>query len=202
MIRITTTLAYVFMFFALNTFAQDFKTEIEEFRENYKEEFLKSKFSPVKKEDFQYLRFYEPDEKYRVECQFTATAAGKPFKIPTTTGETRTYTKFGELTFRLDGKNYTLAVYRSPDLQRIQQYRDYLFIPFKDQTNGKDTYGGGRYIDLRMNQLEKDVIILDFNKAYNPYCAFGDGFSCPIPPRENHLKVPIEAGEKNYAKIN
>jgi len=202
MLRTTTILAYVFMFFALNTFAQDFKAEIEQFRENYKEEFLKSKFSPVKKEDFQYLRFYEPTEKYRVECEFKATTAGKPFQIPTTTGETRTYTKFGELTFQLDGKSYTLAVYRSPDMQRIQQYRDYLFIPFKDHTNGKGSYGGGRYIDLRMNQFENDKIILDFNKAYNPYCAFGDGFSCPIPPRENHLKVAIEAGEKNYAKVN
>lgn len=201
MLRITHLLTYVFiLLLSVNTMAQDFKAEIAQFREEYKAEFLKSKFSPLKEEDLQYLRFYEPNEKFRVECQFTATTGGKPFQIPTTTGETRTYTKFGELSFSLDGKTYKLAVYRSPDLQRIPQYRDYLFIPFNDLTNGKETYGGGRYIDLRMKQIENDKIILDFNKAYNPYCAFGVGYSCPIPPRENHLRVAIEAGEQNYAK--
>lgn len=200
MLRLNNLFACVFTLLSLNTIAQDFKAEIAQFREEYKAEFLKSKFSPLKEEDFQYLRFYEPNEKFRVECQFTAITGGKPFQIPTTTGENRTYTKFGELSFQLDGKTYKLAVYRSPDLQRIPQYRDYLFIPFNDLTNGKETYGGGRYIDLRMKQIENDKIVLDFNKAYNPYCAFGVGYSCPIPPRENHLKVAIEAGEQNYAK--
>lgn len=200
MLRINNLFACVFIFVSLNTFAQDYSTEIEKFREEYKAEFLKSKFSPLKEEDFKYLRFYEPNEKFRVECEFKATTGGKPFQLPTTTGESKTYVKFGELSFQIDGKAYKLAVYKSPDLQRIPQYRDYLFIPFKDLTNGKESYGGGRYIDLRMKQIENDKIILDFNKAYNPYCAFGEGFSCPIPPRENHLKVAIEAGEKNYAK--
>ena len=200
MLRTNNLLIYVFMLLSLNTFAQDFKEEIAKFREEYKAEFLKSKYSPLKEEDFQYLRFYEPNEKFNVECQFTATTGGKPFQIPTTSGETKTYVKFGELSFTLDGKAYKLSVYRSPDLQRIPQYRDYLFIPFKDLTNGKETYGGGRYIDLRMKQIQNNKIILDFNKAYNPYCAFGAGYSCPIPPRENHLPIAIEAGEQNYAK--
>ena len=85
-------------------------------------------------------------------------------------------------------------------MQQIPHYRDYLFIPFKDLTNGKESYGGGRYIDLRMRQLDKDKVILDFNKSYNPYCAFSEEYSCPIPPKENHLTIAIEAGEKNYGK--
>lgn len=200
MLRINNFLTYVFILLTMNTFAQDFNAEIAKFREEYKAEFLKSRFSPLKEEDFQYLRFYEPNPKYRVECEFKATKGGEPFQIPTTTGETKTLVKFGELSFQVDGKTYKLSVYKYPDMQLIPQYRDLLFIPFRDLSNGKETYGGGRYIDLRMSQIENDKIILDFNKAYNPYCAFGVGYSCPIPPRENHLKVAIRAGEMNYAK--
>jgi len=200
MSRISIITIYILGLFSTFSFAQDFKAEIEKFREEYKAEFLKSKFSPLKQEDFEYLRFYEPNPKFRVECTFVATKNGKPFELPTSSGETKTYVKFGELTFQLDGKKHTLAVYKSPEMQQIPHYRDYLFIPFKDLTNGKESYGGGRYIDLRMRQLDKDKVILDFNKSYNPYCAFSEEYSCPIPPKENHLTIAIEAGEKNYGK--
>ncbi|MFN3488828.1 MAG: DUF1684 domain-containing protein [Emticicia sp.] len=186
-------------------FAQDFKAEIEKHREEYKADFLKTPSSPLKKEDFEYLRFYEPNEKFKVACEFVATkqrnaARKKTFEIPTSSGQTASYTKFGELRFEIDGKPYKLAVYQSLSLRRMPQYRDYLFVPFKDLTNGKESYGGGRYLDLRMKEIEGDKIYLDFNKAYNPYCAFSAGYSCPIPPKENHLKVAIEAGEMNFAK--
>lgn len=190
----------IIAFVPLTIFAQDFKAEIEKHREEYKADFLKTPSSPLKKEDFEYLRFYEPNEKFKVACEFVATKRGKPFEVPTSSGQTATYTKFGELKFELDGKPYKLAVYQSLSLRRMPQYRDYLFIPFKDLTNGKESYGGGRYLDLRMKEIEGDKIYLDFNKAYNPYCAFSAGYSCPIPPKENHLKVAIEAGEKNFAK--
>ncbi|AFK03275.1 protein of unknown function DUF1684 [Emticicia oligotrophica DSM 17448] len=187
--------------FCSTLFAQDFKAEIEKHREEYKTEFLKDSNSPLKKEDLEYLRFFEPNEKYKVLCEFVLTKKKeKPFDIPTSSGQTATYTKFGELKFEIDGKPYKVAVYQSLRLRNLPQYRDYLFIPFKDLTNGKESYGGGRYLDLRMSQLEGDKIYLDFNKAYNPYCAFSAGYSCPIPPKENHLKVAIEAGEKNFAK--
>ena len=184
----------------LTIFAQDFKAEIEKHREEYKADFLKNASSPLKKEDFEYLRFYEPNEKFKVVCEFVATKRGKPFDVPTSSGQTGTYTKFGELKFEIDKKPYKLAVYQSLRLRNLPQYRDYLFIPFKDLTNGKESYGGGRYLDLRMKEISGDKIYLDFNKAYNPYCAFSAGYSCPIPPKENQLKVAIEAGEKNFAK--
>ncbi len=194
-------LILAFIAFApLTIFAQDFKAEIEKHREEYKADFLKNASSPLKKEDFEYLRFYEPNEKFRVTCEFVATKRGKPFEVPTSSGQTATYTKFGELKFEIDEKPYKLAVYQSLRLRNLPQYRDYLFIPFKDLTNGKESYGGGRYLDLRMKEIAGDKIYLDFNKAYNPYCAFSAGYSCPIPPKENHLKVAIEAGEKNFAK--
>ena len=195
------SLLYIIFFtFSFGAFAQDFKAEIEKHREEYKAEFLKSANSPLKQEDFEYLRFYEPNEKFKVECKFVATKMGKPFELPTSAGKTKTYVKFGELKFEIEGKKYKLAVYQSPGLKIIPQYRDYLFIPFKDLTNGKGSYGGGRYLDFRMKQLEGEKIYLDFNKAYNPYCGFSEGYSCPIPPKENHLKVAIEAGEKNFEK--
>lgn len=191
----------IIAFAPLTIFAQDFKAEIEKHREEYKADFLKTPSSPLKKEDFEYLRFYEPNEKFKVACEFVATKKReKPFEVPTSSGQTATYTKFGELRFEIDGKPYKLAVYQSLRLRNLPQYRDYLFITFKDLTNGKESYGGGRYLDLRMKQIEGDKIYLDFNKAYNPYCAFSAGYSCPIPPKENHLKVAIEAGEMNFAK--
>ena len=82
----------------------------------------------------------------------------------------------------------------------MPQYRDYLFIPFKDLTNEDATYGGGRYIDAKTTDITSGEMILDFNKSYNPYCAFSDAYSCPIPPDENHLNIKIEAGEQEFAK--
>jgi uncharacterized protein (DUF1684 family) len=89
-----------------------------------------------------------------------------------------------------------LAIYQNVDLVNTAGYEDYLFIPFKDLTNGEDTYGGGRYLDLKIP--EGETILIDFNRAYNPYCAYNHNYSCPIPPFENHLKVKIEAGVKKY----
>jgi uncharacterized protein (DUF1684 family) len=103
------------------------------------------------------------------------------------------------LKFKLNGKDYFLNVYQSDAdvLAKFPEYKDILFVPFKDATNGKETYGGGRYIDIKM--LSSKKVILDFNLAYNPSCAYGsDRYSCPIPPKENFLQVEINAGEKSY----
>lgn len=185
--------------FSLTAQAQDFETEIADFREHYKNEFLEDARSPLGKEDLKYLQFFEPDPAYKVKCKFKATGKGEPFELPTSSGQTKTYTVFGRLIFKLNGQKLKLNVYRSLALMQNPLYKDYLFIPFKDLTNGKESYGGGRYIDLRMKDLDGDIW-LDFNKAYNPYCAFSEGFSCPIPPVENHLQIRIEAGEKNFGK--
>ena len=94
--------------------------------------------------------------------------------------------------FKLKGKKFKLNVYQSQDLSRKPEYADYLFLPFTDNTNGLTTYGGGRYIDLKL-PLEKTVT-LDFNKAYNPYCAYSKNYSCPIPPASNDLDISIPVG--------
>ncbi|MGA0557335.1 DUF1684 domain-containing protein [Larkinella sp. VNQ87] len=175
-----------------------FTREIAVHREEYKAEFLKSAKSPLKKKDLQYLRFFEPDSTYRVEATVLRTPDAQPFELPTYDGQKKMYVQYAVLAFQLNGKSIQLSIYRSLQLARLPQYRDYLFLPFKDLTNGRETYGGGRYMDLRLGDIKEGKLILDFNKAYNPYCAYSDGYACPIPPRENHLAVRIPAGEKNY----
>ncbi len=183
-----------------NTFAQTHQQTLKKHRQEYKEAFLKEERSPVKAEDMQYFDFFELDSTFRVKCIFTKTNSPSTFTIPTVDGQRKEYFKYGILSFEIKGEKILLNVYQSLALMRIPKYKNYLFIPFKDVTSGKETYGGGRYLDIETTDIQTDVVILDFNKAYNPYCAFGDGFSCPIPPKENHLKTRIEAGEKNFKK--
>lgn len=190
----------ILLLLCTNVIAQNFNEETETFRKHYKEDFLKSKNSPLKKEDLSYLRFFEPDSTYRVTAVFKRIQKSRPFEMPTYSDTNKTYVKYGELKFRLHGKKQSLTVYRSLSLQTLPQYRDYLFLPFKDKTNGTESYGGGRYIDLRTGDIKENIVILDFNKAYNPYCAYSDGYHCPIPPAANHLSAKIEAGEKNFGK--
>lgn len=178
---------------------QDYNQSIFKHREEYKGQFLKDARSPLQYKDLGNLRFYEPDESYRVPCTFKRTPDEKPFELPTYSGVTKSYRKYGVLTFELHGEQHSLAVYQSMKHIRMPQYKDYLFLPFQDLTNGETTYGGGRYLDLQVSDLESGNAVIDFNKCYNPWCGYSDGYSCPIPPTENHLNVAVHAGEKEFA---
>lgn len=145
---------------------------------------------------FTALERFAPDARYRVMAAFKP-KAGKPFGMKTTTDRLPQYQAVGELRFTVAGRKERLTVFRSIDLARKPGYEDYLFVPFTDLTNGEETYGGGRYLDLRA-PLGRQVE-LDFNRAYNPYCAYGGRYSCPIPPPENHLELRIEAGVKAFS---
>ncbi|PWK26362.1 hypothetical protein LV89_02533 [Arcicella aurantiaca] len=195
-------LLIILTLFAFQIKAQTYQESIAQHRETYKNEFLENAEGPVKKEDFSYFDFYEPDTLFRVKCKFKIEKKPSTFKIPTVDGKQKEYFKYGVLSFEIKGKKLILNVYRSLSLMSNPKYRNYLFIPFKDFTSGKETYGGGRYLDLQTTDIQGDSVILDFNKAYNPYCAFSSGYSCPIPPKENHLKANIEAGEKNFKKAH
>lgn len=180
--------------------AQSYKENIEEYRTHYREKFLNVSKSLLKEEDLTFLRFYEPDSTYRVEAVIRLTPDAQEFKMPTYSGLERPYIKYGILSFNLKGENIELSVYKNLMLKDNPAFVDYLFIPFKDTTNGNDTYGGGRYLELRLGEFKGNSVLLDFNRCYNPYCAYSEGFNCPIPPLENRLKVKIEAGEKMFAK--
>ncbi len=188
------------VFLTFETTAQTYKETITKHRQDYKDAFLKEERSPVKADDIKFLDFFEPDSTFRVKCSFTAIKSQSTFKILTVDGKQNEYFKYGILTFEIKGDKLQLNTYQSLSLMNNPKYRNYLFVPFKDLTSGKETYGGGRYLDFETTDIKGDFLILDFNKAYNPYCAFASGYSCPIPPIENHLKARINAGEKNFKK--
>lgn len=157
--------------------------------------------SPLKAKDlkhFEGLDFFKFDAEYVVKASFKKLTNEKPFEMKTTTERLPIYLKYGELTFELKGKAYKLDIYQNQELIAKEGYEDYLFLPFLDETNGLESYGGGRYIDARIPN--GDFIEIDFNKAYNPYCAYNEKYSCPIVPRENYLKTRVEAGVKAFDK--
>jgi uncharacterized protein len=192
-------LSVVFLLVSLNCLGQDYKAQIADYRRQYMNDFLADSHSPLQKEDLQYLRFYDADSTYRVTARADILINESAFIMPVFTGNGRQYVRYARLKFVLKGKAMELTVYRSIALSAQPQYRDYLFLPFTDDTNGTLTYAGGRYIDLRTSDFSGNSIIIDFNKAYNPYCAFGGGYACPKPPDENHLQIAVEAGEKLFA---
>ena len=153
-----------------------------------------SPLSAKAKKNFKGIHFYSLNEKLAVNARFVRTPQEKPFQMTTSSGMRKTYIKYAEVFFMLDNKEYKLNVYQSQELIKSAEYKDYLFIPFTDATSGNETYEGGRYIDLNIPQ--SDHILINFNKAYHPYCAYTDGYNCPIPPQENTLPIKIEAGVK------
>ena len=162
-------------------------------------EFANPEESPLTAEDlktFKALDFYPIDEKYRVQATFVRTPNEKTFKMKTSTTRTPEYVKYGELRFVLDGKACQLNVYQNIELVKKEGFADYLFLPFFDSSCGKESYIGGRYLDLRIPK--GDTISIDFNKAYNPYCAYNHKYSCPIVPLDNNLDLAILAGVKKF----
>ncbi len=153
---------------------------------------------PADFKDFHGLEFYPIDEKFIVEAKFIRTLDEKPFLMPTTTARLPEYVKYGEAHFSIDGNFFALNLFKSTEPYDEPGYEDYLFLPFTDLTSGDGSYGGGRFLDQRIP--EGETIIINFNKAYNPYCAYSARYSCPIPPKENDLLVRIEAGVKAFGK--
>ncbi|MDX1761531.1 MAG: DUF1684 domain-containing protein [Christiangramia sp.] len=187
----------------LSTQAQESELEksVIEFQKELNHEFADPEESPLDDKDlkeFKGLEFFPIDPEYIVKAEFVRTPSEPPFAMKTSTDRLPIYVKYGELYFELKGNDMKLNVYQNQDLVQDPEYFDYLFLPFTDLTNGKATYGGGRYIDLRIP--ESNEVILDFNKAYNPYCAYSGNYSCPVPPEENDLQVEVLAGVKSFTK--
>jgi len=170
------------------------KAEILAFQKKLNEDYKNPDTSPLGAEASAFMghEFFPIDLTYRVKAKFEAYKLEDFFTIPTSGPREAVYRKFGLLTFKIAGKKHHLTVYQNRDLIRNPIYKNYLFLPFTDATNGNSTYGGGRYIDMSIPKGK--TVILDFNQAYNPYCAYVDGYSCPIPPAENDLDIAVEAG--------
>lgn len=156
----------------------------------------------VKGKDARYFRFFPINKAYNVPAYFERIFDSVGFTMNTSAGTQKYFYKYGRLDFMIDGKECLLYVYQGKDLMQSEQYKDYLFVPFTDATTGNESYGSGRYLEFYKKDIQGDSLQLDFNKAYNPYCAYATGFKCPVPPRENRLTIAVKAGEMNFGKAH
>jgi uncharacterized protein len=173
-------------------------TDIEQWQTKINKEYSTRTTSPLRSGDFKNfvtLPFFDNNSSLRVVATLKMSSSKEEIPFKTTTTSVQIYTKYADAVFNLKGMKYQLSLYQSKDLLDSKEFADYLFLPFTDSTNGVETYTGGRYIDLKLPKNKKTIII-DFNKAYNPYCAYNTMFSCPKVPAENNLPLKIEAGVK------
>ena len=178
---------------------QDPISDIIQFQNEMNEQFRDPEESPLMASDrkkFKGLDFFAPDTNYRVQAHLSRTPEALPFLMPTTTKRKARERVYGIASFTINGQLFELEVYQNMDLLDDEEYFDYLFLPFTDQTNGEGSYTGGRYIDLSIP--DGDILLIDFNKAYNPYCTYNKKYSCPIVPEVNHLETEISAGVKAF----
>lgn len=144
--------------------------------------------------EFTGLHYFPIDARYRVNARLTEINPKKPVVLPTSDGREKSYLEYAYAEFTLDGVQNKLLILEIMDMG---PYRGTLFLAFADKTSANETYGAGRYLDVK-KVPGATSITLDFNEAYNPYCAYNDTYSCPFPPKENVLAVEIKAGEKTY----
>ncbi len=193
----------IILFFFGNALAQN-SSDIKRillFQDQLNKEFASEETSPLTPKDlksFKSLSFFKIDTSFCIKAKFVRTPYETPFVMKTTTGNEPIYVKYGEAHFVLQDKKHVLNIYQNQGLTTQLEYEDYLFLPFTDVTNGETSYDGGRYIDLKIP--DGDTILIDFNTAYNPYCAYSERYSCPIPPEENDLDIKISVGVKKHMK--
>lgn len=155
----------------------------------------------VKGRDKGNFRFFPIDKSYQVSAKFEKAKESKWFLLATSGIERKTYRIYGSVSFTLHDTMIKLNLYQAQNLLSNPEYKDYLVLMFTDKTTGSETYEAGRYIDLATDEIKNNTIVIDFNKSYNPYCAYvKDKYNCPIPPRENDMPVEIRAGEKIFGK--
>ena len=170
------------------------KADIQLYQTKLAEEYTNPETTPLVDEEranFKGITFFPIDSKYTVKAKFTEIENGRVIPFPTSAKKIKNYKEYGTVTFMLDNQEQTLTIYQSSPI--IEKYEDSLFLPFMDETNGVTSYGGGRYLDLSTKGIGNEII-LDFNQAYNPYCAYSKHYNCPIPPSNNVLDVEINAG--------
>jgi uncharacterized protein (DUF1684 family) len=181
--------------FCLKAQPPHYTDSLQAFRDRYI-----STHEVIKEKDRAGLQFYAIDKKYYVPVRVERIYEAPWFAMETSGKVKKTFRVYAILHFTISGKLQKLSVYQSQQLMQSEEYKNYLFIPFTDLTNGELTYENGRYIDISTTDLENTPFYLDFNKAYNPYCAYvSNVYNCPVPPAENHLTVAIAAGEKKFA---
>lgn len=175
-------------------------SEVMKFQDELTDQYLDPEDSPLGASNIESFKesgghkFFPIDSKYKVVATLDTTNFKKDIGFETSTERIAMYDKIGVAEFEIDSVKYALSIFESHYYREHEAFNDDLFLPYTDLTNSETTYGGGRYIDLKRSGT--DQIIIDFNKSYNPYCAYSTNYSCPVPPRENFLEVKVEAGIK------
>ncbi len=175
---------------------------LETFRRMYYTSYTEGDRQVYVPEDTVYLDFYPYNPLFALEAVYQPLeTGGRDTTIWTYSGLERAYVVTGKLSFSINGHSLELLALQSRQHQQHPLYKYQLFVPFKDLTTGEITYGGGRYMEVKVQDATKfERVGLDFNRAYNPLCAYSDKFNCPIPPQENFLEISVEAGEKGFRK--
>ena len=196
-----TLIASFLLALCLNTHAQSkYEQRITALREKKATELAKEQYGPLKSDQVAFLDYFPIDAGYKVNAKIEVLFNEPVFRMPTYDGTSNEYKRYAIITFTLHGKEHTLNIYQSVALFQNPAYKNHLFLPFLDLTNGQESYSGGRYIDLSTDDIKGNNVEIDFNKAYNPYCAYSNGYRCPVPPVENNLETKIMAGEKAFHK--
>lgn len=172
-----------------------YASKIEQFRDNYIKGLLKYEQAPIRTpEELAKLRYFAPNQEYRFNAEFELADDQSAAAMVATDGSKAPFVKYGEVTFSTGKTSHKLSVY-----QRVHDKFKFFFIPFFDQSNGDSTYGGGRYLEFKPDNVKNGRAEIDFNKCYNPWCHYLPKFPCPIPPSSNFLEFSVLAGEKKYA---
>ena len=182
-----------------DTLSLSFSDKFEQYKSAYIAD-RSNEDGPISPEEAKNINFFEANPAYVVMAKVEMLDQKDTLTMPTVNGKLKKYIKFAYLHFELNGQKSKLLVFRSVRLMKNPLYKNALFLPFYDYSNGITTYGGGRYMDLSTLNIEDGQIELDFNRCYNPYCAYTTGYSCPIPPEENTIEFEILAGERAYGK--
>ncbi|MBL4746884.1 MAG: DUF1684 domain-containing protein [Flavobacteriaceae bacterium] len=180
---------------------KEFVKEIQQFQYELNIHYSTANESPLTPEDlkdFRQLSFFDINEDFKVTASFIETPDSEVFEMTTTSDRKPLYRIYGRASFSIEGKEYTLNLYQNQQFMNTSLYGKSLFLPFTDLTNSVSSYGGGRYIDVKMPVANATSVVIDFNKAYNPYCAYNIKYSCPIVPSGNNVAVKIEAGVKRF----
>jgi uncharacterized protein (DUF1684 family) len=191
-----TLFALIFCLLQTIVFSQSYEDSIREIRVKHFAHLTNPESNVLKQEEidhFEGLDYFLIDTNWILTTRYQR-KRGPKFEMPMTTERKPVYRRTGFVYFTVNAVEYKLTVYRNIQLSKEMEYKDHLFVPFRDLTSGKDSYGGGRYLDLTAPKGKE--LTIDFNLCYNPYCAYSDRFSCPIPPDENTLDLEVKAGEK------
>lgn len=181
-----------------STQSSGYEDSLLSFRQHYVQQ-----HEVVTGDDKKHMHFYPVSAHYKVAGTVQQKQNSPWFLMESSGSVKKMYRVYATFSFRLRDTLVRMNIYQSQTLMQTEQYKEHLFVPFTDLTSGSETYFSGRYIDISIPDIQNGKLELDFNKAYNPYCAYVSGrYNCPIPPKENRLPVAIRAGEKTYSKTN